>query len=615
MTQTYANYAPSSSPPAGLFQLNSDYERDEFDDEPEVIPAETALQVLADEPAVHEPDEPIAPAGAVGLRPYQEDAIKCIYNQFNKGAQSTLVVAATGTGKTVTFAELTRRTVRHQKGVLLLVHRDELVRQIVRSCGRTGVYCAVEKSSERAQSSFGTLAHAVCASVQTLQGKRLEQWPRDTFSLIITDEAHHSTAATYRRVYDHFERARRVGFTATADRLDGAKLGEIYETLAYEYNLLDAVRDGWLVPIVARTLKTNPPVDLRDLRVTGGDFNLGDLEDEIQSNIGVLVNAVRDTDALENRRTIAFTPSIGSAAALAAALSDVGIKARAVAGNSPDRADLLAAHQRGDFQVLVNCQILTEGYDDPAVSCILLCRPTKSRALYSQMVGRGTRLHPDSGKTNCKIVDFAFLTKMPLVTPVELYDKGDVPDAVLDRARELMESDVEREWGLDEAIEAAGVEIDEARRVKIQRRAVGVQAREFDPLTACEIFDVPMQKAAYEWENTVPASDSQVDALNKWGIAATADIGKATASKLLNKLHARKEHGWTAPRQINDLMAQGLTLEAARGMRANDAKSLIDNGAPSDKQKKFLKWKGVPDADIAGMTRKQASERISALNA
>lgn len=525
-------------------------------------------------------------------------------------------MAATGTGKTVMFADLTRQALRHadrtRKGVLLLVHRDELVRQIVKSCGRSGVYCGVEKGQERARNSFGmprlvagTSMWAVCASVQTLRGKRLEEWPRDSFSLIIIDEAHHATADSYRNILEHFDTARRVGFTATADRLDGAKLGQVFESLAYEYNLRDAITDGWLVKPKFLTIKTDPPLNLRDLRVTGGDFNLGDLENEIQSNIGTLVNAIHDTNALEDRRTIAFTPSIGSAAALAAALGDVGISAKAVAGNSPDRTQIFEAHQRGDFQVLVNCMLATEGYDDPAISCILLCRPTKSRALYSQMIGRGTRLHPESGKTDCKVVDFAFLSnKLKPVVPVELFDNAELPEEVLTRAASIMEEEQDREWGLEEAIEAAGLQIDEERRVRIKRQAVAVQAKSFDPIFASEMLGIELQKAGYEWTNHEPASERQVNALIKWGIEATPDIGKGTAGKMLTQLNARKDHGWCSPKQMAELIASGMDPQVARGTRSEEAKAIINAGPPSPKQVKFLKWKNLW---TEGLTKAKAS--------
>ena len=356
--------------------------------------------------------------------------------------------------------------------------------------------------------------------MQTLRGDRLSSWRPDAFKLLIIDEAHHAAAASYRNVLSYFgvgeHGTRAVGFTATADRLDGKNIGSIFESLAFEYNLRQAVNEGYLVPLDARVLETKPPVDLRDLRITAGDFNMGDLEKKIQENIGTLVNAIVDTNALENRRTIAFTPDVSSGKALAVALSDIGISARSVAGNSPDRAAIIKAHQAGEFQVLVNCMILTEGYDDPEVSAILICRPTKSRSLYSQMVGRGTRLFP--GKTDCRIIDFAYITQEhDLVSPVDLYDDQNLPDVVTAKAAEMIREG--RETNPELALEMAQEEFESERRVRIQRQMTAARVIKFNPLTISELFDIPLQKAGYDWQDTKPATDKQNQCFEKHSVS------------------------------------------------------------------------------------------------
>lgn len=608
--QTYAGYRPEAleAPEAtGLFAMVDD---SIFDDEDELEPSEEA----DDAPEAEESPK----TGTVSLRPYQDQMVRRGLHALNPkggGHDSALLVAATGTGKTVVLAELNRRVSEDWgHGVLNLCHRDELIRQMARGCSRLGVHALIEKADERALPGFGMLSKVVVASVQTMRGKRLQEWPRDAFKLIVVDECHHATADSYRAVFDHFKKARRIGLTATADRMDGKNLGRVFSTLAFEYNLRSAIEDGWLVPPRAVQLKTDPMIDLRELRITTGDFNLGDLEKKVNENIGVLVNAIADVNALEGRRTIAFTPDVASAKALACALEDVGISARAVAGASSDRAALLRAHQSGEFQVLCNCALLTEGYDDPAVSCVLICRPTRSRALYSQMVGRATRLHPESGKTDCLVVDFAFVTaEHDLVSPVELLDAGDEPDEVIALASDIVKSG--RESDLQLALDEARAQFETERRVRIQRRAVAVKAGKFDLLTACDLFGVAPQKEAYGWMDYEPATAPQIATLAKFGVDITPEAGKGTASRLLKKIFGRKEHGWSTPFQVRDLMQVGVELEAALSMRETEARDyLAANPVPAtDKQVGFLVWKGWKKSDALALSKKEATAAIDAL--
>lgn len=620
----YEAYQPEAPPIqstlGGMFAMSEPDDADEIFDLPEEAPQSAAMvadDVIDDSEILIAPEAEDAPeTGLVELRTYQQAALDATLAEFRQKITGTLNVMATGTGKSVILASLAKWANDKGHGVLILVHRDELIRQLVKSCSRCGVVAGVEKAGEKARGGYPHFWPTVVASVQTLRGKRLEEWPRDSFKLVIVDEAHHCLRGnSYGAVLQHFGlddgRIRLAGFTATADRLDGQNVGQVFESLAYEYNIRNATRDGWLVPIEALQLKTEPPIDLRDLRILAGDFNKGDLERAINDNIGILVNALADTQALEDRRTIAFTPNIGSAKALADALCDVGIKSRGVAGNDPDRHAVFEGHRRGDFQVLVNCMIATEGYDDPQVSAILIARPTKSRALYSQMVGRGTRLF--DGKTNCRIVDFAFLTgQHQLVSPVDLYDNSETADEVVSRARDLM---AEGQFnGIEEALEAAQEEYENERRIRIARRMVSVQATKFDPLSACDVYGIP-QKSGYDWSDAAPATDKQRTALEKWGIHIEGFVGKGTASKLLNKIFGRAEHGWASPREIRQLIESGIEPDAALAMRSEQARDYLQHNplGPTEKQIKMLKWKGVRDDEIAGMTRKQASERISAI--
>lgn len=625
MNDTYNTYAPevvAPPMPVGLFELTDEDDGPDIFDLPEGLTAKEAAQLDREIQETDEPEEPIDERdyGSVELRPYQLENVRAVLKEFKDGVKSTLTVAATGTGKSVVIAEIARQAASREHGVLILVHRDELIRQIVRHCGRVSIHALVEKANERARPGFGVFSKVVCASVQSMRGERLAVWKPDDFKLIIIDEAHHAVATTYQNIIAHFSGARRCGFTATADRLDGGNIGSTFETLAYEFNLRDAINGGWLVPVEAMQLTTDPKIDLKNLRVTAGDFNLGDLDKVIQENIGTLVNAIKDTNALEERRSIAFTPDIGSAQALALALDDIGITARHVAGNSPDRREILEAHQRGDFQVLTNCMIATEGYDDPQIEAVVICRPTKSRGLYSQMVGRSTRRfpqhlvpsHPDAKKKNCRIVDFAYLTgRHKLVCAVDLFDNANVPDEVVNRARDLVQNEGERD--VDKALEQARMEFDE--RIRVRRRQVQVKAGMFDPVGARELFGIPAHKENYEFGDVRPATPKMVEALRKWGISCQDDIGFGEAHQLLNRVFGRNDHGWTSPRTVAKLMEAGIDPDTAAAMRETEAREYLDAHplGPTLKQAKWLRWQGVSESIVSGMTRKQASERISAI--
>jgi type I site-specific restriction endonuclease len=432
--------------------------------------------------------------------------------------------------------------------------------------------------------------------------------------MIVVDEAHHAAAPGYRAVIDHFHTAKIVGFTATADRLDGENLGSVFESVAYEYNIRQAIQEGWLVPIEAVQLSTDPPIDLKDLRIVGGDFNQGDLEKAINANIGRLVSSLVDTGSLQARRTLAFTPDVSSAQALSNALNDVNISADWVSGKSTNRADVFERHQTGKFQVLVNCMIATEGYDDPEVSCILICRPTKSRALFSQMCGRGTRLHPESGKVNCRIVDFAYLTgRHKLVGPVDLYDHSEIPDEVVEKARKKVETGEQPD--LELAIEEAQGDYETSRRARIERIATQVRARKFNPLEACDFYGVQAHKDHCGFSDTTPATAKQLETLQMFGVQTTADTPKHIASALLNKIFARLDHGWASPSEVRQLIESGYEVSQALGTRSKDAKAYLDANplGPSSAQAYRLKQCGVSAREIERMTRKQASVRLSEL--
>lgn len=299
------------------------------------------------------------------LRPYQVDQIAGVKRQL-KSHRSTIVVAPTGSGKTVSMAELSRLTVSgglfEQPGkVLILVGRDELVRQTVAKLEAVGLRPDVEKAAQKAS----TLAKVVVASVQSLRAARLKRWAPDHFGLVIVDESHHAIAASYRAIIDHFDYAKVVGYTATPDRADGKALGEVFASVAHEYGIRAAIASGYLVPITARRVVIDS-VDLTGIKQRAGDFaqdQLSAIMNEVEAVRGQVVPLL---ELARERLTVAYGVDVAHAEALAAALNSLRPGcARAVSGQTDDdeRQALLAAFGRGEFQFLCNCDLLVEGWD------------------------------------------------------------------------------------------------------------------------------------------------------------------------------------------------------------------------------------------------------------
>lgn len=507
----------------------------------------------------------------VKLRPYQDDAIDAVDGEFAAGRKSTLLVLPTGTGKTITFGMLARNRIERGGRVLVLAHRGELIDQAINKLDLLGVEAAVEKADQRARATFEP--DAVVATVQTMQRKRLESWPRDHFDLIVTDEAHHATAATYRSIYRHFSGADHLGVTATADRADEESLSKVYESVAYEMSLWGAMTAEDPGPYLCRLkfVQCDVDIDLRDIRTTAGDFNLGDLEARIAPMVETLANAIRQE--VGDRKTLVFTPDVGSAQAMASALRSLGLEAEWVSGDDRDRAGKVAKLHSGEIQVLCNCALLTEGFDCPDIAAIALCRPTKSRSLYAQMVGRGTRLAP--GKPDCLLVDFNYLTaKHDLVRPVELFDTSRVDPEILKIAQER----ADRDPGTDllDAVEKAKDE--HARRqvlrIKAREREVKYRRVSYDPLAVYETFGLPVRGSR---DATLrPATEGQVRYLNGFGVTDAANLSKTKASTLIDYLADRRKRNLATLKQVSWAIAKGVPPEEARQLTFPQASALLD---------------------------------------
>lgn len=338
------------------------------------------------------------------LRPYQQEAREAIFEQWDGGVLKTLLVLPTGCGKTIVFAKVTEDCVRRGDRVLILAHRGELLEQAADKIRQsTGLGCAVEKAEETC---MGSWFRVVVGSVQTMmREKRLGQFPEDYFQTIIIDEAHHCISDSYQKVLNHFSSAKILGVTATPDRGDMRNLGSYFESLSYEYTLPKAIKEGYLSPIKALTIPLK--IDMTGVGVQAGDFKASDISTALDPYLQGIAQEMEKY--CKDKKTVVFLPLVKTSQKFRDLLNAHGFRAAEVNGDSQDRSEVLEAFDRGEYNVLCNSMLLTEGWDCPSVDCVVVLRPTKVRSLYCQMVGRGTRLSP--GKDHLLLLDFLWHTE------------------------------------------------------------------------------------------------------------------------------------------------------------------------------------------------------------
>lgn len=311
------------------------------------------------------------------LRPYQAEAKTAIQAEWAKGNNKTLAVMPTGTGKTIVFSKLSEDCVRDGERVLILAHRGELLDQAADKLSQaTGLGCAVEKAEDTC---LGSWYRVVVGSVQSLMREsRLARFPVDYFNTIIVDEAHHCLSDSYQRVLNYFDQAKVLGVTATPDRGDMRNLGQYFESLAYEYTLPRAIKDGYLCKIKAQTIPLK--LDLTGVGQQAGDFKTSDLGTALDPYLYQIADEM--AKYCMDRKTVVFLPLIKTSQKFRDILESKGFRAAEVNGESQDRAEVLADFEAGKYDVLCNSMLLTEGWDCPSVDCIVVLRPTKIRSLY-----------------------------------------------------------------------------------------------------------------------------------------------------------------------------------------------------------------------------------------
>lgn len=509
--------------------------------------------------------------GALQMRPYQQAAREAIHAEWNDGRRRTLLVLPTGTGKTIVFAAVTEDQVRSGSRVLVLAHRGELLEQAADKIKRsTGLASAVEKAEQTCLDSW---CRVVVGSVQSLQRPaRLEQFPADYFGTIIIDEAHHAITDGYQRVLEHFPEANVLGVTATPDRGDMRNLGEVFDSLAYEYKLTQAIREGYLCPILAQTIPLQ--LDISQVALSGGDFAVGGLGTALDPYLEQIATEMQTSCA--GRKTVVFLPLIKTSQKFRDILNSKGFRAAEVNGQSEDRAEILSDFSNGKYNVLCNSMLLTEGWDCPSVDCIVVLRPTKVRSLYSQMVGRGTRLSPETGKKDLLLLDFLWLTERH-----ELCRPADIICENREVSRKMTENLAQAGCpeDIEQAAEQASADVVAQREEALAKQLAEMRRRKkklVDPLQyemSIQAEDLTGYVPSFGWEMG-PPSEKQTAALEKFGILPDAVESAGKAQMLLDRLNKRRGAGLTTPKQIRCLEKYG--FQHVGTWQFSDAKYMID---------------------------------------
>lgn len=474
-------------------------------------------------------------------------------NEWENGKQKTLLVLPTGTGKTIVFAKITEELVRAGERVLILAHRGELLTQAADKLEKaTGLKAATEKAEE---SCLGSWYRVTVGSVQSLMREnRLSKFDENYFDAIIVDEAHHVLSDSYQRVLDHFDNAKVLGVTATPDRGDMRNLGAVFESLAYEYTLPRAIKEGYLSPIKALTIPLR--LDLSGVGMQNGDFKAGDIDSALDPYLWQIAEEM--TTYCADRKTVVFLPLIKTSQKFRDILNEKGFRAAEINGNSADRAEVLADFDAGKYNVLCNSMLLTEGWDCPSVDCIIVLRPTKIRSLYCQMVGRGTRLC--EGKSELLLLDFLWHTQRhELCRPACLIAQS---EEVAKKMTENMNDAAGCPMDLEEAEQQAESDVVAEREAALAKQLQEMRNRKrklVDPLQfemSIQAEDLANYTPTFTWQMG-PASDKQKAVLEKYGIFTDEIENAGKAELLLDKLNKRRTAGLTTPKQIRLLESRG----------------------------------------------------------
>ncbi len=517
----------------------------------------------------------------IEYRDYQVEGRDAAFREHEAGNDSACVVLPTGCGKTVLAGMCFERALERGRKGLFLAHREVLVRQAYRTLCAFGFDVAVEMAGESAREQAAILGQpqVVVGSVQSLQGSRLASWDREAFGYVIVDECHRVLGEQHQNTLGYFRGYWHLGLTATPDRGDDRNIGSQY-VKAYEYGLRRAIAEGYLAPIRTRTCPTK--VDLRGLRMHGGDFALDELVNRLTPDMERLARAF--FDEIGDRPFVYFTPDVGTSNLFAAIANKLGHPCEYVAGmggewgmGKAEKEEKLEKLTGGAIQGVACCELLTEGWDFPPIEAVGIGRPTRKRYKYTQMVGRGTRQSPATGKRDCLVVDFDWEADpqvKDICAVVDLFDDGsldwEVRDYAVKKERERKGKSLDPVELIEEAENA--IRIRRTLHVSLTGAREKYEAIECDPVGVGKILDIGLnRKYDIDKQGRNPASERQKWKLKSLGVDCPETMSKWGASKLITKLEKRKADGFADPRAVRDLLRGGVSENIARSLSAEQA--------------------------------------------
>jgi superfamily II DNA or RNA helicase len=489
------------------------------------------------------------------MRPYQSVACDAFFDGL-ASCRAQLLVMATGLGKTVVMSEVARRW--HEDGrpgrVMVIAHREELVSQAADKLERvTGAAPGVEMAELRG----GHLGSCVVATVQTVSA-RLGKFRPEEIGLLMIDEAHHAVATSYRKVIEHFAAAKILGVTATPKRADDLALGQVFDRCCHDYGIMPAIEDGWLVQVAQRAVEVED-LDFSEVRQVCGDLHEGELEEVLRREKVLHGMAVPIVSESGDRPTLVFCATVRHAHELCAVIERYKPNsAVALDGRTPRdvRRQQVERFKRGEVQYLLNCGLFLEGFDAPATACVAMCRPTKSLALYMQVLGRGTRPLPgvvdgveteaarveairQSSKPDVLVLDFVGNSgRHKIVTALDVLGGKHTVQAREYAARLAQQDD--RPATVPDALERAEADLAFLREMHEMRRLREVKARVAYSATHVDPFQGGLRGTAYHADRpqAEAATEKQVWYLVRragWKHADAAKLSKKQASAVIGR--------------------------------------------------------------------------------
>jgi ATP-dependent helicase IRC3 len=533
----------------------------------------------------------------IKLRPYQQEALDAILANEAKGISKQLVVLPTGAGKTVLFSHLP--IIRQDTlPMLVLAHRAELLEQARNKILGSNPNLTVE--IEQADRKAGKV-DVVVASVATLGRSgtpRIEEYPRDYFRSIVIDEAHHAAAPSYRRVVDYFNPNFLLGVTATPQRSDSTRLIDVFQEIVYYKSIQDLIQDGWLSPLVGYRVKTD--IDISDVEIRNGEYAQDQLEEKVDTPernafvVATYRNLAMDTKA------IVFASGVRHAQNLALSFRQASVECEVIVGTTPqeERQKILQDFSTNKLKLIVNVGVLTEGFDEPSLQTIILAKPTRSTLLYTQIVGRGTRLF--EGKDYCTIIDIADTTrgKKPIGLPTLL---GLPPDfdlqgqSLTDVAKKFEELE---EFCPGEAVRVLNpddIDLAYTRINLFMPPPPNPVVQEYSKLVWAEIGESEYHLGL----NNTESLRIKCDTLGRWNV--TLHNNHTKENKVLGIVENMREAFVRSDNWVQNNRFSSMSLL--------DASATWRSDGPTDPQKKMLKRLGIPLT--ADMTKGMASQIIS----